>query len=70
MLSAMTAVRAFTRRIAELRSAPPAQAATDADFESPIYDALRDTLAIDVLRKLREITTAPVFLIATPLVRL
>jgi hypothetical protein len=28
---------------------------------------LRDALAIEILRKLREITAAPVFLIATPL---
>lgn len=67
VLSAMTAVRAFTRRLMELRSAHQAQIATDADFDSAVHDALRDTLAIDVLRKLREITAAPVFLIATPL---
>ena len=67
MLSAMTAVRAFTRRLAELRTVHQVQAATDADFDGPVYDALRDTLAIGVLRKLREITAAPVFLIATPL---
>jgi hypothetical protein len=63
----MAAVRAFTKRLAELRAAHQAQAATNADFESAVYDALRDALAIDVLRKLREITQAPVFLIATPL---
>lgn len=67
MLSAMAAVRAFMRRLAELRTAHQAQAATDADFDGPVYDALRDSLAIDVLRKLRAITAAPVFVIATPL---
>jgi hypothetical protein len=67
MLRAMTAVRAFKRRLAELHSAHQAKAATDADFDSVVFDALRDTLAIDVLRKLRVITAAPVFLIATPL---
>jgi len=66
-LSAMTAVHAFTRRLRELQSDRGAQAATDTDFDGPVYDALRDTLAIDVLRKLREITAAPAFLIATPL---
>lgn len=66
-LSAMTAVRAFTKRLTELRAAHQAQAASDADFEGAVYDALRDALAIDVLRKLREITQASVFLIATPL---
>lgn len=53
--------------LTEWHSAGQARTATGADFETPVHDVLRDILAIDVLRKLREITAAPAFLIATPL---
>jgi len=36
MLSAMTAVRAYTRRLAKLHSAGQARTATDADFETGV----------------------------------
>lgn len=65
-LSAMRAIRAYNIKLMELRSIGQAKTATVADFAQAMEPALRLSLAVDIAAKLRELTQAPIFLIATP----
>jgi hypothetical protein len=65
-LSAMRALHAYNTRFTELRQAGRHKTAGIEDFAPAMELALRGAIAVDVAAKLRRITQAPVFLIATP----
>ncbi len=66
-LSSMKAFRAYIAKRVELKAAGTPIGTTVEDYAAAMAPALRDTIAIDVAAKLRTLTQAPIFVIATPL---
>lgn len=66
-LKPMLAIKAYIAKFGELRTSGRVTAANIEDLAAAMGSALRGSLAVDVMSKLRRITDAPIFLIATPL---
>lgn len=66
-LSSMRAFRAHSAKRMEFRAAGKALGSSVEDYVAAMEPAIRDTIAIDVTAKLRTLTRAPIFVIATPL---
>lgn len=66
-LGSMKAFRAYLAERAGAREAGRAYGKTVEDIAQAMAPALRDTIACDVAAKLRQLTEAPIFLVATPL---
>ncbi len=65
-LSSIRAVRTFRATITELYAAGRGHDATPGDIANGMAPRVRASLAIDIASKLRQLTAAPVFVIATP----